>query len=306
MKIAINTIIFILIYFVNDAFSKIQNNIVLKVENKIITNYEIKNKILSTLILADQEISQKNIDRLKGQALEFLIQFKLKEIELSKHDFRDNQAEINAYLSSISSNDIQSLKNKFNDNNLDFQLFLDEVKIQLKWQRFIYKSYSSKIEIDESIINEEIENYLKNKTDIEEFKISEIEILFDDKNNEDLIKEIKEKISLNGFEDTAFNFSVSTSAQNYGDLGWVNGKSLSEKIYLIISKMSKGDVSKPIKGQNSVLFLKLKDKRIYKKKNINLVQLKKSIMDQKKNELFNLYSRSHLSKLKNTSVIEYK
>ena len=168
------------------------------------------------------------------------------------------------------------------------------------------QSYSSKIEIDESIINEEIENYLKNKTDIEEFKISEIEILFDDKNNEDLIKEIKEKISLNGFEDTAFNFSVSTSAQNYGDLGWVNGKSLSEKIYVIISKMSKGDVSKPIKGQNSILFLKLEDKRIYKKKNKNLVQLKKSIIDQKKNELFNLYSRSHLSKLKNTSVIEYK
>ena len=68
MKITINTIIFILIFFANDAFSKIQNNIVLKVENKIITNYEIKNKILSTLILADQEISQKNIDRLKGQA----------------------------------------------------------------------------------------------------------------------------------------------------------------------------------------------------------------------------------------------
>ena len=28
--------------------------------------------------------------------------------------------------------------------------------------------------------------------------------------------------------------------------------------------------------------------------------------EQKKNELFNLYSRSHLSKLKNNSLIEYK
>ena len=34
--------------------------------------------------------------------------------------------------------------------------------------------------------------------------------------------------------------------------------------------------------------------------------LKKDLIDQKKNELFNLYSRSHLSKLKNTSLIEYK
>lgn len=70
--------------------------------------------------------------------------------------------------------------------------------------------------------------------------------------------------------------------------------------------MKVGDVTKPIKTQNSILFLKLDDKKISKKKDINLVKLKESIIMQKRNELFNLYSRSHLSKLKNTSIIEYK
>ena len=70
--------------------------------------------------------------------------------------------------------------------------------------------------------------------------------------------------------------------------------------------MKVGDVTKPIKTQNSILFLKLDDKKISKKKDINLVKLKESIIIQKRNELFNLYSRSHLSKLKNTSIIEYK
>ena len=70
--------------------------------------------------------------------------------------------------------------------------------------------------------------------------------------------------------------------------------------------MNKGDISKPIKKQNSVLFLKINDKRISKSENINIVELKNNLINQKKNELFNLYSRSHLSKLQNTSLIEYK
>ena len=36
------------------------------------------------------------------------------------------------------------------------------------------------------------------------------------------------------------------------------------------------------------------------------MKLRKDLIVQKKNELFNLYSRSHLSKLKNTSLIEYR
>ena len=299
-------ILIFIIFFFNKTDSKIQNNIVLKVENKIITQFEIKNKILSTLILANQEVTQENINRLKNQALEFLIQFRLKEIELSKYNFSYDNSEIIDYVNSISSNDIQTIKKKFGENNLDYQLFLEEVKIQLKWQKFIYQIYSKKIEIDESIINEEVENYLKNKSDIEEFKISEIEILLNGKSENNVIADIKSKISIDGFKKTAFNYSVSSTAKQNGDLGWVNGKSLSDKIYNIITKMKVGDVTKPIKTQNSILFLKLDDKKISKKKDINLVKLKESIIMQKRNELFNLYSRSHLSKLKNTSIIEYK
>ena len=38
---------------------KIENKIILKIENEIITNYEIKNKILRSLVLSGQEIHKK-------------------------------------------------------------------------------------------------------------------------------------------------------------------------------------------------------------------------------------------------------
>ena len=70
--------------------------------------------------------------------------------------------------------------------------------------------------------------------------------------------------------------------------------------------MKIGDISNPIKRQDSILFLKLNDKRVSKVDDIDIKKLKNRIINQKKNELFNLYSRSHLSKLKNTSFIDYK
>ena len=70
--------------------------------------------------------------------------------------------------------------------------------------------------------------------------------------------------------------------------------------------MKIGEISEPILSQNSLLFLKILDKRLSEPRKIDLVKLKEDLINNKKNELFNLYSRSHLSKLKNTSLIEYK
>ena len=70
--------------------------------------------------------------------------------------------------------------------------------------------------------------------------------------------------------------------------------------------MNIGEISKPIKRNNSILFLKLEDIKETKINNLNNNELRNKIINQKKNELYNLYSKSHLSKLRNTSFIEYK
>ena len=104
-------IVFVIFSFNNLSSANIQNRIVLKVENEIVTSYEIKNKILTTLLMANEEINQKNIDRLKSQALDSLVQLKLKKIELSKYNIEKNRLKVNQYLNSISSNNIVELKN---------------------------------------------------------------------------------------------------------------------------------------------------------------------------------------------------
>ena len=297
-------LLFLNIY--NNAWTSISNKIVVKVENEIITNYDIKNKILSSLILAGDEINQENIDNLKRQSLDSLIQLKLKKIELKKTTIQKDNKQINSYLNSISSNDIVGLRKKFENNGLDYELFVKEIEIQFKWQELIYKLYSKKIQFDEGIINKDLEKLIKNQSNIVEFNLSEIELATNDKETDkEVISNLISRIDKEGFEAIAIKYSISSNAKNKGNLGWINSNALSQQILDIVSKMRIGEVSSVIKRQGSLLILKLNDKRISKTNDINVAALKENLIVQKRNELFNLHSRSHLSKLRNTILIQY-
>ena len=306
-KLIIFFFLFIHFNFETILLAQIDNKIVIKVENEIITNFDVKNKILSSLIISNQDINQENIDKYKKIILDLLIDFKLKKIEVSKYNVKIDNNKVTTYLKTISPN-IQLLKQKFLENNLDYKLFIDEITTELQWQELIFQIYSKKIKIDEKSFKAEIDELLKKKSLIEEYKISKIEIQSNSNDPEDQkkIAEIKKEINDDGFENVLLKYDETLSAANRGDLGWINSESLSSDIYKIVTNMKKGQVSIPIRKQNSIIFLKLEDKRMSKTDKINIDKLKKKIVNQKKNELFDLYSRSYVSKLRNTSVIEYK
>ena len=167
--------------------------------------------------------------------------------------------------------------------------------------------YSNKIKIDEKTLDNEINEIFKNQNFVDEFRISEIEVqLAGNEANKNKINEIQKLINEIGFGKAALKLSVSTSATEEGDLGWLTAKSLSDEIYDVISNMQINEITDPIIDQNRILFLKLNDKRKLKTENIDANLLRKNLVNRKKNELYNLYSRSHLSKLRNTTSIEYK
>ena len=249
----------------NNLESNIQNSIIVKVDRKIVTAFEVKNKILSTLIISGTEISQKNIDELKMQTLDNLIFFKLKEIELEKYNYQVNKKKVDEYINSISGKSIQTLKNEFKNNGLDFDLWIKEIETELKWRSFIYKNYAKKINIDENFINEEVSKILKSNYNNIELNISEIEVLQNNNiSDRDLIAKIYEEIEKNGFDKAALKFSISNSSADKGNIGWVNLNVLSEKINNILKELDPGQVSKPIIQANSILFLKLDSKRVLK------------------------------------------
>ena len=285
----------------------LKNEIIVKIDNSVITAYEIKNKIKTSLILSNQDINQSNIDKNKKRALAYLIDLKLKANELKKFKFNLDSVNVNTQLLTLSSNNINKFEEKFQELGINFELFVNEIKIETAWKQLMFNIYREKVKINQKDIDREVLNYIQKSADLTELNISEIEINLDDNSNyQDEINFIINEISKNGFEKTALKFSISSTSKDFGNIGWINSESLNSKVSKALKNLKKGEVSKPIKMMNSFIFFKLIDKRVSKINEINTEEFKKRLIDQKKNELFNLYSRSHLSKLKNNSLIEYK
>lgn len=302
----LNFLPFLIINFYLITNLSANNKIVAKIENEIITNFDIENKILITLLLNKEEINQKNINKIKKISLDSLVNNRLKKIEMSKYSITSDTKQINIYLNSILSNDVENFKKILNNNGLDFQLFYDEIDIQLKWQKFIYEIYSQKIKIDEKAILAELDEIKNKGSDLEEYNISEIEIaLNNNEEDQNIIDNIKALINKQGFELVALKHSISPSATVKGNLGWISTDSLAKKIYNKLYNLKIGQITF-LRSQRNILFLKLNDKRVTNQKSLDLEILKKNLINRKKNELFTMYSRSHLLKLKNTSLIEYK
>ena len=311
----IKLVILVMTFFVfgNNVYAEIKNSIIAKIGNEIITNFDIENKIKTNLYLSGEEINQQNVNKIKALTLKSLINLKLKSNEVKKHSLITNDQAIAQYLDTIANNLNLSrvdLINQFKIYEIDYDQFVEDVKIEFLWQRLVARTYLDRIKVNEDQINFELKKILEKEnknTSVVEYNLSEIEIIFETSKEEiDLKNKIDDDIKKIGFKKTAIKYSTSSTALNGGLIGWINSNLLSSIYSNVVKNLQIGQVSQPIKKGNTITFLKLNDRKEFEKQqNIDLEQLKVSIENNKKNELLNLYSSSHLSKIKNITLIEF-
>ena len=191
-----------------------------------------------------------------------MINYKIKKQEVNKYKIPIEKDEnVNLILNNLQkrfNTNQEGLVNVFSQNNLDYQVYLDEVKVEIAWQKLIFKLFNSKINLNEEEIKKEIDKILSNQKEIEEYELAEIEIEFENEQfKKDKINVIKQEIKSIGFENAAVKYSIAPSATDKGNIGWVSSSSLSRNILNEIKNMNLGDVSEPIVIANSILFYKL-------------------------------------------------
>ena len=305
MKIILKLFIFLQIFFFSSAFALIQEKIIAQVENEVITTYDMENEIRTLLVLSDQEITQENINKIKQTALNNLINLKLKEIEVNKFKVQLQKNAITNYLINISSNDISSLKNKFLQNSINYDIYIKKIENELKWQSLIYSKYRKNVRINNEEINFELKKILLNQKDILEFNLRQIEVFVEKKDLGDL-EEINSQLKGLSFNDAIKKLKINFSEVNNVNIGWITGDVLSKEVLKIVENMKIGEISDPILNLNSILFLNLVDKKSSNKETLDKDRLRENLINQKKNELYSLYSNSYLSKIKNNYLIKFR
>ena len=298
----------IIFFFITPLKASNNFKIITKVGNEIITSYELENKIKITLFLAGEELNQSNITEIKNLSLKALINNRLKKEEIKRYKYKkNNDQRVSNYLGNLAKKfnlPIKDLDNFFKNNGLEFNLFLEEIKTEFQWQSLIYEIYAKKINFDEKEITNELNKIILEQKLVVDYNLSEIETKFLKENE---LKEIIDYINNFNFEKAAQKYSISTSAFDGGNIGWINSESLSKNILGLLKDLNIGEYTKPIKKDDSFFIFYLNDKR--KVSNFdkdNLEKLKKSIIEKKTNDLLTMYSNNHLSIKRNKTLIDYQ
>jgi len=303
------SIIFIINIFISsDLKSQIANTIVVKVGEVVITSLDIKNEIITYLVINKKELTQENIQSSKNLAVKNLINKSIKKNEINNYKIsRYNKKDLSLYVAKVAKNlntDEKDLKEIFKRYEIDYNLFLENYKTELIWNTLIYSIYEKQININIIEVDNEVNNQVEKAVNFDqsEYKLSEIEISYLEY-NEDLLSEINNLIRKESFEAAVRKFSTSASAGNDGSIGWVAIKNLSKQFIKEIKKLKVGEVSPPIISEKTVSIIKVNE--IKKKSDIDEEKLKENIINQKKEEKLNLFSRSHFSNLENKVVINF-
>ena len=302
-------IFFLLSIFFNflfsNSFSNINDKIVAKIGNEIITNYDIINEINTILALSNRKADEKDFKNLQNIAFNSLKKTLIKEAQIKKFKINNyNPSDVNNYILGLEKKirlQNTSLEDHFKKYGANYEIFVEGVITNFKWNTLVYSLYKKQLDVDQELIRSEIEKQIKNNKEIEEFNLSEIVL---ESWDEKKLNEVKKNIDENGFEKTAKLFSNSISSEQGGSIGWVNSKSISNRYLKEILKLKKKEVSEPLKINENIVIIKLNDKRTLNKKNTNLDEMRKMVIKRKKEEKLNIFSDSHYLNLEKKTYIE--
>tara|TARA_B100001123_G_C15230195_1_gene994842 strand:- start:528 stop:1469 length:942 start_codon:yes stop_codon:yes gene_type:complete len=301
-------LIFVFFISIDKADAEINDSLFMTIGNKPITQSDLVNEIKIILILNNESYSNEKRDRLQEVAIKSTIKRTIKEIEIERHNFyRFSDEELQKELARLAGNifvDIETLKNICASNNLDFSIIENQIKTELHWNSLIFELYKNRITVDADQIEERLK-ILQNKKKLEEYLISEIVIKNVEKNKLDNeIKELKNKIDIEGFENVAKNLSISESSIKGGDLGWVNENILSENVKSVLINTQVGSISEPIILPEGILIFKIREKREIDS-NLSLEQIKNQLVNSEKNKILNMHSLSHYDKVRRSVSINF-
>ena len=300
----IKKVILILVFFQTIFFSKIlfaEVSIVAKVNNEIITNYDVKKESYYLKIL-NPNLKNLNDNQIFKLAKVSLINEIIKKKEIEKYPNLDDKEEfLNQYLENL------YLRLNFNDerefleelkknNNYNLDQIKKKINIELLWNELIFLKYKDQLNIKNKLIIKQIDK-LEGENQ-KEFCLSEI--VFNKKKDitlENLIEEIKLSINEIGFNNTANIYSISESSKFGGKVGWVKQNSLSKLIYEKLNNLEEGKYTDVIKLSNNFLILKIDQIRINKIK-IDKDKEYKKLVQIETNKQLNQFSRIYFDKSK--------
>ena len=291
----------------NKLFPKNETSIVAKIDNKIITSYDLEIEIKYLQALSPN-IKNLTKEQKINSAKESLIREKIKLNEILKYYKFGKDTN---YLNTIVADTYKKLGLKSEPEFVkylsNYDLTIDDIKkkieIEIVWNKLIFEKYNNKVEIDLEKLKKKINEAESKLNKQEEFLLSEIVLSAENKEELDKkYKKILKSIEDVGFKNTASIYSISDTAKFGGSIGWVQGSQLSELVINELQNINPGETTKPIDIPGGLLIIKIDQKKM-RKLEINFDLELKKMIQYEKNKKLNQFSLIYYKKIKNSVEI---
>ena len=168
--------IFLLIFFVffltNSEAKQLTNNVIVSIDNTIITDLDI-NKEINFLKFINKDQAANNPELFKKEIVNSLIDRKIKDIETNyfKIEVSEKEIEINlySYLERIKINN-EIINSFYNKNEIEKDYLRNIIKIDMKWSKLVRQLYESRLNVNLTEVNKELEKEQNNSVDDEKLK----------------------------------------------------------------------------------------------------------------------------------------
>ena len=298
--------IFFLLINTEQLSSQIDNSIIITVGNYPITKLDLEKEMKIITVLSKIRINEENKKQIKDLAVQSLVKRSIKKSEIERLKITQfNKKDVNFQISNISKNlglEKEDFKIFLQQNNIKYEDISERFEIDLKWNSAIFKLYKNKITLNtieiEDKINSEIEKVKLSKSVL----LSEIQVNVSSENLESTKNNVLSEIKEVGFDKAAIKLSISNSAKDGGNIGWLNENKLSMTIYEGIKNLKKGEISKPIILEETMIIILKKDE---KNNSFNLENIKNNIVKQEKMKKLEMFSNSHYSDLEKKTNINF-
>ena len=290
-----------LFFFIfNTNSNSLENKILVKIENQIITSIDINNEF-KYLVVLNPSIKNINNEEMIKLSKRSIMNEKIKKIEIEKNFNNPKIPEkfleqiLQRVYSRIGLSSLDDFKEYLVNNDINFENVRNKLEIEALWNELILIKFSSKVKINKKELRTRIKN---NNKFLKSYLLSEI--FFEVSNLKELdnkFREISKTINDKGFDFAALKYSVSQTSNVGGKLDWINLNSLNKNIREAINNLEINDYSKPINVPGGFLILQIDDIKNTKIE-IDIEKEFKKLKNFEINNQLNQYSKIYFNKVK--------
>lgn len=265
---------------------QLQDGVLVTVNDSVITGYDLQQRMLLLIAMTQVQPTQENLPAIQQQALNALIDERLKAQELAKYatDLVVTDAMVDEEVASMAQEAGTSPQNYVNfltQGGIRPATFREQLRTQIGWSQLVGGRFQSRARVSRAQLDATMRQLSEAATK-KQYLIGEIYI--------EASRVGGQQAALNGanqlvaqmvqgapFQAVAQQFSAAPSSVRGGDAGWVVEGTIQPALQQALDQLQVGQLSRPIPVDGGVYIVYMRDKR--DGASASLVQMKQVMVE---------------------------